>query len=387
MSTPRIEINIKKIAHNVKTLNRLYGSKGIEVIGVTKAVCGNPHVAAALVKNGIRILADSRIANIRRMRNGDVQAEFLLLRTPILSQAEVVVKYADISLNSEISVIKELSKFAEIHDKKHKIILMVELGDLREGIMPADLDDMVKQVLALKGIELIGIGTNLTCFGGIKPDEEKMKYLSSITDQIEEKFDLSLKYVSGGNSANYDWFMSTKNTGRINNLRIGESIFLGCETVNRKPIPGLHTDAFTLIAEVIESKIKPSLPYGNVSQDAFGNIPAFKDRGKIKRAILGIGLQDVQVSGLTPRSDFEILGASSDHLIIDASKIELKIGDELEFDLNYGALLSAMTSPYVFKNVEVNLWTPKNIVKALSKNTAFIKNSFQPSSLKKTTVN
>jgi predicted amino acid racemase len=376
MLTPRIEINIKKIAHNVKTLNRLYGSKGIDVIGVTKAVCGNPYVAAALVKNGIRILADSRIANIRRMRNGDVQAEFLLLRTPILSQAEVVVKYADISLNSEISVIKELSKFAEIHDKKHKIILMVELGDLREGIMPPGMVDIVKQVLSLKGIELVGIGTNLACFGGIKPDEEKMKCLSSITRSIEEKFDLTLKYVSGGNSANYNWFMSTKNVGRINNLRLGESIYLGCETLLRKPIPGLYTDAFTLVAEVIESKIKPSLPYGDISQDAFGNVPEFKDFGKIKRAILGIGLQDVQISGLTPRKDYEILGASSDHLIIDASRIELNVGNELEFDMNYGALLSAMTSPYVFKKVEVNLWMPKNIAKALNKNTANIKNSF-----------
>ena len=135
----------------------------------------------------------------------------------------------------------------------------------------------------------------------------------------------------------------------MNNLRLGESILLGYETLHRKPIPGLFTDAFTLIAEVIESKVKPSKPYGVVCQDAFGNVPVFQDHGLIKRAILDIGLQDVQVSGLTPRLDIEILGASSDHIILNAKKIELKVGDELEFDLNYGALLSAMTSPYVIK--------------------------------------
>jgi len=372
MSSPRIEINLKKIAHNAKTLNRLYGSKGIDVIGVTKVVGGDPNVAAALVKSGIRILADSRLINIRRMRKAGIKAEFLLLRTPFLSQAETVVKYADISLNSEISVIKRLAKYAERQDKQHKIILMVELGDLREGIMPEDLDNTIKQVLGLKSIELAGIGTNLACFGGIKPDEEKMILLSSIAENIEKKYGLTLKFVSGGNSANYNWFMAINDAGKINNLRLGESIYLGRETLHRKPIPGLFTDAFTLVAEVIESKTKPSLPYGEVSQDAFGNIPDFNDIGKINRAILGIGLQDVTVSGLTPREDFEIIGASSDHIILDASRMELNVGNELEFDLNYAALLSAMTSPYVYKKIEVNFWKHRNIAKALSKNIAGI---------------
>jgi len=349
MLTPRIEINLEKIAHNAKALKDLYGSKGIDVIGVTKVVCGNPYIAKALVKSGIRILADSRIENIRRMLNAGVQAQFLLSRTPGLSQAEAVVKYTDISLNTELSVIERLSTYAIDYDRLHKIILMVELGDLREGLMPADLDNTVKQVLKLKGIKLVGIGSNLACFGGVKPDEEKMGCLSSIANDIEEKFGLTLEYVSGGNSANYNWFMSTMDVGRINNLRLGESIYLGCETLFRKPIPGLYTDAMTLVSEVVESKIKPSLPYGEICQDAFGNVPEFKDRGQIRRAILGIGLQDVLVSGLTPRSDIEIIGASSDHIIVNAKNMELNVGNELEFDLNYGALLSAMTSDYVNK--------------------------------------
>ncbi len=349
MTTPRIEIDLVRIAHNVKKLKELYGSKGIDVMGVTKVVCGEPNIANALVKSGINTLADSRIANIKRMREAGIQAQFVLLRTPIPSQVESVIKYADISLNSELSVVKILSKFAVKQDTTHKIILMVELGDLREGLMPSDLENTVKEVGGLEGIELVGIGTNLACLGGIKPDEEKMGYLSSIARDVEEKFGLTLEFVSGGNSANYSWFMSTKDVGRINNLRLGESIYLGCETLYRKPIPGLFTDAFTLVAEVIESKIKPSVPYGEVCQDAFGNVPEFQDRGQIRRAILGVGLQDVLVSGLTSRSDIDIIGTSSDHIIVDAKQIDLKVGNEVEFDLNYGALLSAMTSPYVIK--------------------------------------
>jgi predicted amino acid racemase len=348
MKAPRLEINLGKIAHNAKILKELYASKGIDVIGVTKVVCGSTAIAEVLVKSGINILADSRIENIITMHDANIPAKFLLLRTP-LSQSELVVKYANISLNSELSVIKELSKYAVKQGITHKVILMADLGDLREGIMPSDLENTVDKVIGLKGIELAGIGTNLACFGGIKPNNKKMDSLSSIVKNIEDKFKLKLEIISGGNSANYDWFMTTKNIGRINNLRLGESIFLGRETLERKIITRLFTDAFTLIAEVIESKTKPSLPYGDIGQDAFGNIPKFTDLGLMKRAILGIGLQDVLVSGLMPLLDIDILGASSDHIIINAKQTEIKVGDTIEFNLDYGALLSAMTSPYIIK--------------------------------------
>ena len=384
MSTPRIEINLNKIAHNAKLLNKLYGSKGIDITGVTKVVGGNPYVASTLIKCGISMLADSRLTNIKRMRRAALKAEFLLLSTPFMSQVEDVVRYTDISMNTELSIIKKLSKFAARYRIKHKIILMVELGDLREGIMPLDLDDTIDQVLELRGIELAGIGANLACFGAIKPDKAKMEYLSFIARGIEEKYGIKLKFVSGGNSANYNWFISTNEVGKINNLRLGESIFLGRETLQGKAIPGLRTDAFTLFAEVMESKFKPSLPYGETAQDAFGNVPSFKDRGNINRAILGLGHQDVLVSGLTPRSEIEIIGASSDHIVVDSKKTNLKAGDEVEFDMNYGALLSAMTSPYVYKKIKDNLWMPRNIAKALKKNTAVIKKTFQPSMSKKT---
>lgn len=348
MTTPRIDINLGKIAHNAKTLKELYGSKGINVIGVTKGVCGAPEIADTLVKSGISILADSKIANIRRMRNAGTQAQFLLLRIPILSQAESVVKYTDISLNSELSVVKRLSKFAVEYNTTHKIILMVELGDLREGLMPSDLENIVKEVSGLRGIELAGIGTNLACFGGIRPDEEKMGYLSSIAIDVEKKFGLTLEFVSGGNSANYSWFMSTKDVGRINNVRLGESIYLGYETLYRKPIPELFTDAFTLVTEVIESKIKPSVPYGVVCQDAFGNTPDFADIGNINRIIIGIGEQDVDTKAITPRINVKIIGASSDHLILHSPN-HIEVGSKIEFDINYSALLRLSTSPYVKK--------------------------------------
>jgi len=349
MASPRLEINLEKIAHNAQVLSALYGSKKISICAVTKVVCADLMIAQTLVSAGISMLADSKVANLKKMREGGIVATFLLIGTPLFSQAAEIVKWADISHNSEFEVIEELARQARSIGISHQIILMVEMGDLREGILPESLNEVVSAVLQLEGIELIGIGTNLACFGGIQPSQTKMDALSSMAEDIEQKFHLPLHYISGGNSANYTWFRSTHDPGRINHLRIGESIFLGVETLKRAPIPHLFTDAFELVAEVTELKSKPSAPYGEKGQNAFGQKLHFEDKGDMPRTILGIGQQDVNVSGLHPNIDITILGAGSDHIIIDPKKNNLRLGDEVAFSLNYAALLSVMTSPYVEK--------------------------------------
>jgi len=349
MTFPRIEINLRKIAHNTRALVDLYGSNGLSISGVTKAVCGHAEIASILIKNGITTLADSRLLNIINMRKRGIKAHFLLLRSPMLSQAEEVVKTADCSLNSETIVLKSLSEYALKLGVIHQVILMIELGDLREGLMPDDLDKTITELLKLKGLELMGLGTNLACMGAIIPDKSKMNELSAIATRVEKKFGIRLKVISGGNSANYHWLMHNTDPGKVNNLRLGESIFLGRETICREPIPGLFTDAFELVAETIEVQTKPSLPYGNSGQNAAGEKPQFKDRGMMKRALLAIGQQDVMISNIRPLSDIDILSASSDHIAINTRKTDFKVGQEVRFDINYSGLLSLMTSPYVSK--------------------------------------
>lgn len=345
---PRIEIALSQIRHNAQVLTELYGKQGISVMGVSKAVLGNPAIALAMLEGGVKFIADSRLENIQRMRNAGVAAQFVLLRTA-LSQAESVVINADISLNTEIETISALSRFATIHRKIHQVILMVELGDLREGVLPRNLSQVIQKVRSFPAIKIIGLGCNLACYGGISPDNNKMNELSELTDEMEAEFQIDLKIISGGNSANYKWYESAQSIGRINNLRLGEAILLGRETTNREVIPGLYTGAFRLIAEVIESKDKPSLPFGAACQDSFGNIPSFQDRGIHRRIILALGKQDTLISGLQPEQDLEILGSSSDHMILDSYNCDLKVGNEVTFNLDYGALLGAMTSPFIQK--------------------------------------
>ncbi|WP_235641402.1 alanine/ornithine racemase family PLP-dependent enzyme [[Limnothrix rosea] IAM M-220] len=343
-----MEIDLSKIRANTRILADLYGAQGISIMGVSKAVLGEPAIIEAMVQGGVKFIADSRLENIQRMQAAGISTDFVLLRTAP-SQAELIVEIVDISLNSELETIRKIAYYAGLSNKIHRIILMVELGDRREGILPCDLAEFIGEVLKLSQIKLVGLGCNLACYGGIKPDDQNMHGLSEQVELLERKFLIDFSIVSGGNSANYDWYKETQAVGRVNNLRLGESIFLGCETVYGNVIPGLQTKAFQLVAEVIESKKKPSLPFGEICRDAFGNVPIFQDQGIHQRSIIALGKQDTLVSGLSLDRPLKILGSSSDHLILDSGKHNLQVGDAVNFSLNYGSLLRAMTSPFIRK--------------------------------------
>ncbi|WP_317929062.1 alanine/ornithine racemase family PLP-dependent enzyme [Halioxenophilus sp. WMMB6] len=355
MAAPRLEIDLDKIYHNAHELVTRLAEHRISVTGITKASLGSVEVANTFLQAGVAGLGDSRIENIKALRltGNNVQANnvpMILIRSPMLSQVEQVVKFADTSCNTEIEVIKKLSHEAQKQNRIHQILLMVELGDLREGIMPDDLIDTVREVICLPHVLLIGIGTNLACRCGVSPDATNMAILSELAERIETLFNLTLDVVSGGNSANLLWALDGNNeTGRINNLRLGEAILLGRETLQRHPIDGLFSDAITLVAEVIESKIKPSQPTGNIAQAAFGEALPVSDRGPVRQSILAIGIQDVDPCGMQTPTGIKVLGASSDHLIIESTENKLLVGEEVTFQLNYSALVRAMTSPFVSK--------------------------------------
>jgi len=349
MIAPRLEIDLGKIQFNARTLVKRLAVQGISVTAVMKATLGSPEIANAFLQAGVKTLGDARIENITRMRHGGVTAPIALIRSPMCSQVARVVKYTELSFNTELDVIRMLSAAAQKAKRIHGIVLMVELGDLREGILPRDLNHTVREALRFPNIAIKGIGTNLACRSGVVPDSDNMDALSALANSVESTFGFPLDIVSGGNSANLDWALSGADTGRVNNLRLGESILLGCDPLHRQPITGLHSDAITLVAEVIESKVKPSQPWGTLAQNAFGIPAAPKTTGHIQQAILAIGRQDIDPSGLEPPHGIEILEASSDHLVVKSSRFTHPVGSEIPFQLNYSALLRAMTSPFVSK--------------------------------------
>lgn len=352
MPYPKLTVDLSKIAHNAKLLADQAHARGISVAGVTKVTCGAPEVARAMLQGGVDMLADTRLRNFRKMQAAGIDALYLLLRAPMLSEVEEVVRLADISLNTEEETLKALSLAAGRLNKTHRVVLMVDLGDLREGIWPDDFIPFLRRVKDLPHLHFDGIGVNLTCYGGIIPTPENLGKLVALAKEAEEVLHYPLPIVSGGNSSSLLLLQSGGIPPGINHLRLGESIVLGRETTRREPVPGAYVDACVLQGEVIEVKTKPSLPVGIIGQDAFGHVPVFQDRGLMRRAIVAVGRQDIAIDGLTPvQPGIEVLGGSSDHLILNvtASPTPVRVGDVLEFTLSYGALLAAMTSPYLAK--------------------------------------
>lgn len=362
MTAPRLEIDLDKIRHNASTLVGRLGARGIAVTGITKAALGAPEIAATLIRAGVRRLGDSRIENIETIGRAHSPVPTMLIRSPMASQVRRVVALADISFNTELDIVRQLSIAAQAARCTHGILLMVELGDLREGIVPGDIESFVRAMLGFPNIALRGIGANLACRSGVAPDARNMAELSALADRIDAAFGARLGpagrlgIVSGGNSANLAWALSGAGIGRINDLRLGEAILLGREPLHRQPIEGLHTDGITLIAEAIESKVKPTRPWGEIGQSAFGAAPAAAKRpearhgpnsGQAIQTILALGCQDTDPDGLVPPDGVRILGASSDHLIVGSSRRPLSVGTEVRFRLNYSALVRAMTSPFV----------------------------------------
>ena len=302
MSGPEILIDINKIRTNTRKICDFCRQRGISVCGVTKVTCGMPQVGRAMLEGGAVSLGESRIENIRRLRASGINAPIIMLRIPPLSQVDEIVSNADISLNSELSVIRSLSEAAIRRGKIHKILLMVDLGDLREGIWPTDLMEICREVIELNGVRIAGIGTNLTCFGGVLPSRKNMNELVGYAEQIEKTF-----HIEAGYHIRRKFLLPSPPSGRWyarQNQPFKDWRSHSPGKGNRQgDVSGrvVSDDAFQLSAELIELKTKPSVPIGETGMDAFGVKPVFSDKGNIVRAILNVGREDVIVDNLIPR--------------------------------------------------------------------------------------
>ncbi len=348
MSYPLLEINLDIIKENVMEVNSLCSNYGIDITGVTKVFSAYPSIVQAYIDGGIKRLGDSRIENLKKLKDFDI--EKWLIRVPSISQIKDVILYSDVSLNSELETIICLNNEAINQNKIHKIILMVDLGDLREGfIYNEKFQLVVNEISKLSNIKLCGVGTNLTCFSFILPSKEKMEILKKIASELP----LKNPVISGGNSATLKLMLDGEIPSSINSMRLGESLLFGKERCTYSFLSGTRADAFILNAEIVELKEKPSVPWGEIGVDSYGNLPKkVVDKGPIYRAILAIGKQDCDIETMIPIDpNVEILGASSDYLIVHIKNNceNYHLGGIIKFQLGYFSLMRAIMSEYVIK--------------------------------------
>ncbi len=363
LPTPRVEIDLGKLRENARVVSGWLRTAGLDLFAVTKGVRGDPRVARAFLDGGAAGIADSRLSNFRGiqdLRGG--RRPFLLLRAPSPAQAADAVLLTDGALVADTATGEALARAAAGLGRPYRIYLTVDLGDLREGVLPEEVVPTAvafdQRLVAAGGVteparraHIAGLATNMACFSGAIPKREHLTELARLAADAGAALGRPLS-VSAGNTAVLPLLLGEGLPPGLDDLRVGEGILLGRESLHREPLPGCHLDAFTFRAAVIETGTKPTCPTGECAQDAFGHQPVFIDRGRRRRAILGAGRQDIVPEGLVPlEPGVEVVGATSDHLILDVEDRpgRVEAGTELGFSVNYACLLQAMISTDVAK--------------------------------------
>lgn len=339
-------------------LDHVFAEHKIEWAVVAKLLCGNEDFLKVLLKLSDKEICDSRLSNLKTIKNLSPKTKTIYIKPPAKRLARSIVKFADVSFNTEMATLEALSEEAVLQNKIHKVVLMVEMGELREGIMVRKLMSFYDEVSVLPNIEVVALGTNLNCLNGILPDEKKLYKLNRFREIIQEHSGKVIPYISGGSSVTIPLIFKDEIPAGINHFRVGETLFFGTNVYTGLPFADMHHDIFTLTAEIIEMQEKPTVPSGLAGKNLSGETPVFSEEEKGKsslRAIVDVGLLDMDckdIEILIP--DAVIIGASSDMLILDLGENSqnLEVGDTIDFSMNYMAVLRAMSSDYIDKKVK-----------------------------------
>jgi len=357
MKYPLLEINLKKVHENVKSMVELCGQQGISIAGVVKGFNAIPEVAEQFVDAGCTYIATSRMNQIIKLSKCGFAKPFMMIRIPMFSEIKELVKFVDVSLNSELETLKMIQKECEIQGKNHKVVLMLDLGDLREGVFDEEEFIILAEYVEnhLENVELHGVGTNLGCYGSIMPSVVNLGRLCKIAERIESKIGRRLEMISGGATSSLPLVIDGKMPKRINNLRIGEGILLALDLEKfwGYDMKHMHKDTFVLKAQVVEIKDKPTYPIGEIFIDAFGTKATYEDKGIRKKALAAVGKQDFGLHDklIPQKQGVQIVGSSSDHLILDIEDcdIETKLGEILGFSMYYPPLVFLSGNPDIPK--------------------------------------
>ena len=352
-----IRLSRSKLRHNFDFLQNLLEKNNIEWGVVSKLLCGNKTLLKELIELGVRELHDSRVSNLRHIKQLNPSIQTVYIKPPPRRSIRNLVKYADVSFNTDFHTLELISEEAVKQGKHHKAIIMVEMGDLREGVLGEKLVKFYEKVFQLPNLEIIGLGTNLNCLYGVMPTHDKLVQLSLYKQIIELHFNRKIKWISGGSSVTIPLLFKKQIPPGVNHLRVGETLFFGANLFTGKTIKGMKDDVITTRAEIIELQEKPLVPEGILKENPSGEIFEIKneDYGKTScRALLDIGLLDITPEFLIPLDkSTKIAGVSSDIMVIDLGNNpkKYKVGDYINFKLKYMGALGLFSSDYVAKKV------------------------------------
>jgi predicted amino acid racemase len=350
-----LTLNRPKLQANFDFLEHLFGEHHIDWGITTKLLCGHKLFLNEVIRLGRLELLDSRISNLRAIKELAPEAQTVYIKPPASALIEELVTWADVSFNTELETIRAISAEAVRQDRQHLIIIMIEMGDLREGVLREDIVEFYEQVFQLPNIKIIGIGTNLNCLNGVMPSEDKLIQLGLYRTIIELKNNVNIQWVSAGTTVTLPLLMAGGLPRAINHFRIGEALFFGQDLVAEGTFAGMHDDVLELHAQVIELAEKPTTPSGPLGKNPFGVTAETEGGGGTShRAILDVGYLDISPQYLEPVDPrLDVIGGSSDMLVLNVGDNEagLRVGSYVTFRLKYMGALHLMNSAYIDKFV------------------------------------
>jgi len=345
-----------KLQHNYNHLDSVFKEHAIDWGIVTKLLCGYEPFLQEVLALGIREIHDSRVTNLKAIKKVRPDVQTVYIKPAPKKSIPEIIEFADVSFQTELDIIRLLSEEAVRQNRHHKIIIMIEMGDLREGVMGEELVDFYEQVFELPNISIIGLGANFNCLHGVMPTRDKLIQLSLYKQIIEAKFNIKIPWVSGGTSVTIPLLFTHQLPKGINHFRIGEALFFGLNLFTGETFEGMHDDVFVLSSEIIEISEKPMLPSGILAENPSGDSFEIDESlyGETSfRAILDVGLLDINPKFLLPEDELNVVGASSDMLVLELgdNTQNYKVGDEIRFKLRYMGALSLLNSRYISKEV------------------------------------
>lgn len=355
----RLKVHINRLIENIETITEFMNKHGkqwslvVKVLGTDKAVLARILQHPAIL--GTHSIAVSQWKSLKMVKELNPSLRTMFIKPPSTKNVKEVVAYADISLNTNFTTIQALNEEAKRQDKIHQAIVMIEMGELREGIKREGLIPFYKKIFKLSNLDVVGIGTNLGCMYGIQPTYDKLIQLVLYEQLIEAKFKRNLELVSGASSITMPILERGKVPAGINHFRIGEAAFLGTSPLDNKPILGLNTGAFTFEANIVELYKKSNVPDGTITDAAVGHTPDDPDveeESQSFKAIMDFGVLDVDAEHLVPEDpDIRFFGNSSDLTVYDLGDNPrgYKTGDVMRFELKYMAVAKLMYSRFVEK--------------------------------------
>ncbi len=362
-----LKINLSYIHDNIDKLSDFTNSHSCEWSLVVKILGTHRETLKELLKSPIikrvHSLAVSQWQTLKVIKDIDESMVTMFIKPPVISNVENIIRYADISFNTSLPTLQALNEEARKQNKIHRVIIMIEMGELREGIRREGLIPFYKSVFRLSNIEVIGLGTNLGCMLGITPTYDKLIQLVLYQQLLEVMFKRKLPLVSGGSSISLPLLKKGKIPKGINHFRIGEAAFLGQSPLYNKRFGELHTDAFTFDANIIELYKKRGHSDDIISDAAIGH-SVIADPGNEQnqlsleepsfRAVVDFGMLNVDAQNLKPFSkSVSFFGNSSDMTVYDLGENpkHYKTGDILSFKPNYMAVAKLMIDRFINKEL------------------------------------